>query len=199
MTRGSGRGQYNIRSAGSDRRICLDGDRAQTTIDFMIGAGVFMITVGFVLGVIPGMIDPFSESQETTLVADRLATQISEGMLAKPDQPTVLNQTCVNAFFDQDLDPGSGADCPVPFDETVTDLPDRLGVREYYSINVTLERDIDSDGQLEILSTDGNDISGTGPSRLAIGDSPPDRQSVVVASRTAFVDGMDVRVMIRVW
>ncbi|MDZ7702028.1 MAG: hypothetical protein U5J98_08145 [Halobacteriales archaeon] len=133
----------------------------------MIGAGVFLLVVGFVLGVIPGMIDPFSDSQETTLVADRLATQLAEGMMAEPDQPTVLNQTCLDAFFGV----GSacrGRSCPVPFDEADTDLPDRLGVNDRHSINVTIERDIDGDSRFEVLSSDGTDVGDTG-TRLAIG------------------------------
>lgn len=173
--------------------------RGQTTIDFMIGVGVFLLMVGFVLGMIPGMIDPFSDSQETTLVADRLATQISEGMFADPDRPTVLNDTCTFAFFNASL--GDGADCPVPFDETEDDLPTRLGVQDRQTINVTIQRDMDdpTDGDLEILWTDGDAVSGTGHTRLAVGPAVPDTQSTVVASRTAYIDGKDVNVVVRVW
>lgn len=171
--------------------------RGQTTIDFMIGAGVFLLVVGFVLGTIPGMIDPFSDSQETTLVADRLATQVTEGMLAEPNRPTVLNQTCVNAFFNDSL--ADGEDCPVPFDAGTTDLNERLGVQDRQSINVTINRDVDDDGELEQLATDGDAVSTSGHTTLAIGPPVPALQSQVAASRTAFIDGMDVTVVVTVW
>lgn len=181
------------------RVLSTDGKRAQTTIDFMIGMGVFLLVVGFVLGVIPGMIDPFSDSQETTIVADRIATQISEGMLAEPDRPTVLNETCVNAFFNQSL--ASGDDCPVPFDASEDDLATRLGVQDRQSINLTIKRDLDSspDGQLDQLATDGETVSASGHTTLAAGPAVPSGRSVVAASRTAFLDGKDVTVVVRVW
>ena len=172
--------------------------RAQTTIDFLIGAGVFLLVVGFVLGVIPGMIDPFSDSQETPLVADRVATQISEGMLGEPDRPTVLNQTCVNAFFNQSL--GSGGNCALSFDASETDMAERLGLNDRYSVNVSIKRDISGNGELEVLSTDGQSVSASGHTTLAIGPAvPTNAEAVVSASRTGYLDGKDVTVVIRVW
>jgi hypothetical protein len=183
-------------SAGGPR-LRHPGDRGQTTIDFMIGVGVFLLVVGFVLGIIPGMIDPFSDSQETTLVADRIATQVSEGMLAEPDRPTVLNQTCVNAFFGVTAADGEG--CPVPFDETVTDLNARLGVQDHQSINVTVRRDVDGDGELEQLESDGTNVTASAGTALASGPTVPSGQSQIAASRTAYIDGKDVTVVVRVW
>ncbi|MFB6360996.1 MAG: hypothetical protein ABEH59_06700, partial [Halobacteriales archaeon] len=175
--------------AAAERSVSTKGSRAQTTIDFLIGMGVFLLVVGFVLGVIPSMVDPFSDSQETTIVADRIATQISEGMLADPDRPTVLNQTCVNEFFNESL--ASGADCPVPFDATEEDLATRLGVQDRQSINVTIKRDLDNppDGQLDQLATDGEKVSASGSTTLAAGPPVPTGRSIVAASRTAFLDG----------
>jgi len=163
----------------------------------MIGIGVFLLVLGYVLTVVPGLIDPFSQAPSSTLVADRLATQIAEGMLGQPDRPTVLDETCTFAFFNASL--GSGADCPLPFDATQTDLNVRLGVQDRQSINVTIERDVDDDGALEQLRTDGTTVSTTGSTTLAIGDPVPNGQSVVAASRTAYLDGKDVTVVVRVW
>lgn len=196
MDRGLGRTRDGAGPVRETNGVSVNRSRAQTTIDFMIGAGVFLLVVGFVLGVIPSMIDPFSDSQESTLVADRLSTQISEGMLGDPDRPTVLNQTCVNAFFGIGSAEGSG--CPIPFDESITDLSDRLGVDDRHSINVTIKRDIDDDGQLEILTSDGDGVGG-GSNSLAIGPQLPELQSQVAASRTAFIDGVDVSVVVTVW
>lgn len=198
MSGGAGRpARGRCPSGPPSRGAAVRVDRAQTTIDFIIGIGVFMLVVGFVLGVIPGMVDPFSDSQETTLVADRLATQVSEGMLAEPDRPTVLNETCTFAFFNDTL--GDGAICPVPFDENESDLATRLGVQDRQTINVSIQRDVDADGALEYLWTDGQSVSTSGHTRLAIGPAVPDTRSVVAASRTAYIDGKDVTVVVRVW
>ncbi len=177
--------------------VGVDSTRGQTTIDFVIGVAVFIIVVGFVFGVIPNLIDPFSGSQETTLVADRLATQITEGMFAKPDRPTVLNATCTFGFFDQTL--GSGKNCAVPYEASETDLSTRLGVNDRHSINVSIRRDVDSDGNLELLSTDGEIVSANAATQLSIGPTVPSGQSVIAASRTAFIDGKDVTVVVKVW
>lgn len=196
MAQGRGRNWDGSGAVRGTTGVSDERSRAQTTIDFMIGAGVFLLVVAFVLGIIPGMIDPFSDSQERTLVADRLASQISEGMLAEPDRPTVLNQTCVNAFFNDTLAEGEG--CPVPFNEDTTDLNERLGVQDRQSINVTIKR-LDRNGDYQQLRTDGETVSTTGHTTLAIGPSVPPTQSQVAASRTAFIDGKDVTVVVTVW
>lgn len=163
----------------------------------MIGVGVFLLILGYILSVVPGLIDPFSQAPSSTLVADRLATQISEGMLGQPDRPTVLNETCTFAFFNASL--GSGGGCSLPFDASQMDLNTRLGVQATQSINVTIQRDVDDDGLPEQLRTDGQHVSTSGSTTLAIGPKVPTGQSVVAATRTAYLDGKDVSVVVRVW
>lgn len=181
-----------------DSRSRENSQRAQTTIDFLIGAGVFLLVFGFVISVIPGMIDPFEEGQETPLVADRIASQVTESMLGEPTKPTILNATCTNAFFNQSL--GSGSNCGLNFSPTETDLSERLGVADKHSINVSIKRDIDGDGDLEQLATDGKNVSTTGHTELAIGPRVPiDAEAVVSATRIGFLDGKDVTVVVRVW
>lgn len=186
-----GRSDWDGLSAAEDR------DRAQTTVDFMIGASVFLLTVAVVFGIIPGIIDPFNESQENTLVADRLAAQVSGGMLADTGTPSGLNQTCVNAFFNSSL--GNGGGCPIPFNESVTDLPDRLGVDDRHRVNISIQRDVDADGELDVLSTTGGEVGTSGHTKLAIGPDVPPAQSVVVGSRAASLGDKDVIVVVKVW
>ncbi len=66
-------------------------------------------------------------------------------------------------------------------------------------MNVTIARDVDDDSTLELLWTDGETVSAAGHTRLAIGPAVPNSQSVVAAIRTAFIDGKDVTVVVRVW
>lgn len=82
--------------APSDRRR----GRAQTTLDFAIGMSVFLIAVTFVFSFIPGMLQPFTGSNEAkTVVADRVADSLAEGMLGDPSEPYILDRTCTIAFF----------------------------------------------------------------------------------------------------
>lgn len=76
-------------------------DRGQTTLDFAIGMSVFLIAVAFVFSFIPGMLEPFTGSNEAkTVVADRVADSLAEGMLGSPERPYILDGDCTVAFFD---------------------------------------------------------------------------------------------------
>lgn len=75
-------------------------NRGQTTLDFAIAASVFLLVVASTLAFVPGMFEPFNEAQEgKTVAADRIATSLSEGLLADPSNPYKLEKGCVIAFF----------------------------------------------------------------------------------------------------
>ncbi len=60
----------------------MNGDKAQTTIDFLAGISIFLITVTFVFQFMYALFLPFqSGSDEVSLAADRVATVIVERML----------------------------------------------------------------------------------------------------------------------
>lgn len=181
----------------TSKAVATDGRRAQAGIDVLVGVGVFMIAVGFVFGFVPTMIDPFADDQETPLVADRVASQIVDGMMAEAGRSTLLNETCTYAFFNDSR--GDGADCAVPYDETESDLSKRLGIDSSYSVNVTIRRNVSGDPAPEVLCTDGTDVRScsSGLDRLAIGPEPPADGTVVAARRTRFLDDKDVLVVVK--
>ena len=76
--------------------------RGQTGIDFLVGATVFLIAVGFVFAFVPSMFAPFfTGGTGDTLTADRTATQLAEKDLVEdPASPAVLNQSKVDEFFE---------------------------------------------------------------------------------------------------
>lgn len=176
-------------------------DRGQTSLDFLIGIGVFMLTVAFVVGAIPGLIEPFSGGQETPLVADRITSEVVGGMMVDAGRSSALNETCTYAFFDDSF--GDGDACALSFDASDDDLPERLGIDDGYSVNVTIQRDVTGDADREVLCTDGETVGecGTlaGSERLAIGPPPANLRSVVSTRRTAYLDGKDVTVVVKVW
>ncbi|MFB6132409.1 MAG: hypothetical protein ABEJ44_03260 [Halanaeroarchaeum sp.] len=99
--------------------------RGQTTIDFLIGASVFLLTVGLVFGMVPGILDPFAlEESAEPVVANRVATSLATDELATDATPYVLSESAVRTFFE---DPAG--------------IHERLALDEEVSINVTLENE----------------------------------------------------------
>ncbi|WP_435096081.1 DUF7287 family protein [Halarchaeum sp. P4] len=65
--------------------------RAQTTIDFAIGASVFLLTVAFVFAFVPGLVSPFASGQESApVVANHVADDLVQQDLAVQGQPYTL-------------------------------------------------------------------------------------------------------------
>lgn len=198
----AGRGGGRSRSNGSH----LDG-RGQTGVDFLVGVGVFILTVGFAVAFAPGMFSPFVEGQAQPLAADRAADTLV-GALLVGERPSTLDTACTLAFF------GVGsATCPFEPSETTGDgLARELGLTDptserynsVYRVNVTLERGVAGSPESVVLcgsdapSPSVHDCS-TG-TRLAVGP-PPDRTtaSVVVATRVVRVDETDATLVVRVW
>lgn len=158
-----------------------------------------MIAVAFVFGFIPTMVEPFTGGQEITIAADRVTDQITDGMMAVPGKPSVLNATCTYAFFDASY--GSGDDCALSYDETETDLTTRLAIDSTYSVNVSIRRNVTNGPTPEILCTDGTSVHACslGGDRLAIGPEARTDGSVVSTRRTRFIDEKDVLVVVKVW
>lgn len=159
--------------------------RGQTGIDFLVAMAVFLLTVGFVVGFVPGLLAPFGTQQEHPVVADRTADLLA-GTLLAGRSPGALNGTCTRAFF------GAAADGGCPFDAAAP-LHERVGIDDGYQLNVTVER---ADGG--VLCADGGAIEPCpGGDRLAAG--PPGGNSVTTAVRAVQVDGREATVVIRIW
>lgn len=98
--------------------------RGQTTLDFLVGAAVFLLAVSIVIAMVPGMLDPFSLTESSdSVAANRAAESLATDGLVSENTPYVLDEQAVNTFF--------------TLDETA--VKDRLGMHESTSINVSLE------------------------------------------------------------
>ncbi len=177
----------------------MSRDRGQTTLDFAVGMSVFLLTTVVVVAFVPGMLEPFQTGpQQSTVVADRVATQLVEETLVRDGQHYVLNATCTLAFFNQSRD-----DTGCGFDNS-RDVGSRLAVSNP-DLNVSLQYDFASDGTSELTCWNESDGRLVGCSdqdadwELAANRSPPDTGSVVVARRIANLDGKAVEVLVRVW
>ncbi|GAA0198410.1 hypothetical protein ACFFQF_15160 [Haladaptatus pallidirubidus] len=148
--------------------------RGQTSIDFLVGMSVFLLTVAFVFATLPNTFAPFTGDDSSELLGtDRVASHLTEGTLAQQNRPGVLNGTCTEQFFGT-----SGACHP-------SNLNAALGVGANERVNVTIE----SSGAIR-------DIGGT---QLSAGPTTPTNGSVVVASRLVSIDGEEYELYVRTW
>lgn len=163
---------------------CSLEERGQTTQDFAIGIGIFLLAIAFVFGFVPTFLTPFTpdvgqaESAQADRIADRIAGQLSEG-----DR---YNHVESDDEFE----------ALVPDDDDVT-LAENLGLRTAGEdadvvpvdrVNVTLE------------TLDGDDVVLSGGHHL------PDDQATASAARIVTYEGDTVpdpdaayRIVVRVW
>jgi hypothetical protein len=173
--------------------------RAQTTLDFAFGIGVFLLVLAFAFTFVPGMIEPFDAGTATeTVGANRVADSLAEGMLGDPATPYVLNTTCTVGFFNASVPPGCSY--------TGSTVRDRIAFSPTQDVNVTLRGAV-SDDQYRRLCWNGTAFGGVGTSDCSGGDLelstgnavPSDRQSSVTARRVVSVDGTTAVVRVVMW
>ena len=104
------------------------GERGQTTQDFAVGIGVFILAVAFVFSFLPSILTPFDSTVTggQTAQADRVADRVVYNLSTETGPENELNGSAYEAFVD-DSD----------------GLAERLGLREdetrYDRIDVRLE------------------------------------------------------------
>ncbi len=113
-------------------------DNGQMHVDYLLGIAIFLISIIFVFSYTAGIFTPFrSNSDEVTLLADRISINIVEQTLSAydPGTPNVLNTTKTMDFF-------SGLDADYRY------MKDHFGLNGTYfsyDFNVTMEK---SDGTI---------------------------------------------------
>lgn len=73
--------------------------RGQTGIDFVVGVGIFLLTMAFVVGFVPGMFAPFGHGTQAPIVADRAADSLIYGNWSAAPGTVTLNDTKTDRFF----------------------------------------------------------------------------------------------------
>ena len=106
-------------------------EKGQMTIDYLISITIFLFAIFFVFQYLSGLFAPFeSNSDEVTLMADRVSTLVVENIMTAGDAavPNLVISTKVNTFFTSlDVDYGDTRSS-LGLDGTYLD----------YDINVTL-------------------------------------------------------------
>ncbi|MFB6192448.1 MAG: hypothetical protein ABEI11_03910 [Haloarculaceae archaeon] len=173
-------------------------DRGQTTLDFAIGVGVFLLVIAFVLTSVPNLLEPFDRSvQDDTVAADRIADHLTEDLLGSPDAPYVFDHACTIAFFENESlggdsgentdgdglfggvrDDTTGNDLGCRFDDVP--LPDRVRVGSNNDVQVRLVRDLTT-GEADDPDTNTDDdvsdvlcLDANNPRIIESGDATDD-------------------------
>ncbi|WP_152040687.1 DUF7287 family protein [Salinigranum salinum] len=160
----------------AERRSSGRAERGQTTIDFAVGATLFLLTMAFVFTFVPVMFQPFATSQSDPLVADRVANRLATDVLGDPAEPYVLDETCTTAFFASNPAPSG---CSYLYSASSHPYV-ALGVEDDTRINVTL------------VDTDGAVVE-------KIGDSRENARDVITAQRRVLYGGESHELYVRVW
>ena len=150
-------------------------ERAQTTQDFAVGIGVFILAIAFVFAFLPSMLTPYdgsvggAETAQADRIADRIVADASSGTANE------LNSTAFDPFTKEDLSEGLAL------------RANESGDVVFDNVNVTVE-DLEGDP----IDTD----------ELAGGEQY-DGQASASAARTVTVDGGECepacRLVVRVW
>lgn len=164
-------------------------DRGQTTQDFAIGIGVFLLSIAFVFSYIPSLTTPFdspaggAETAQADRIADRLVHDLSAG-----DQNEIDGEEFVDPYMDDEdalIDLGLRAN-----DEDV--VFDRVSVRlETFDGEVLEEED---EGPLVTGTATYDDQSAASSARIVTFADSDEFELV-----TEFQDEPAYRLVVRVW
>lgn len=183
--------------------------RGQTTLDFAIGTSVFLGMVILIFLFVPGALDPFTEgAQAETVTTDRVADDLTYGLLGSPEEPGVLDRGCTVWFFEHDgATTASPSECRYEGETTA----ERLGLTERQSVNVTVRGNVTQspsgpsllcwDAASERLAERGSgDCTGSDDVNLTAGeDAPLTDDPTVTAIRTASLHRTDVTILVEMW
>jgi len=184
----SARGSVRGSLAPGSRRVPGPSERGQTTLDFAVGAGVFLLTIAFVLVFVPTMFDPFAGGTGADLATvDRIADQLAGDLLAvSTADPGAASTGCTVAFFENDTSLADG-DCS--FEEAP--LGETLGL-DSRNADVTVHALGDGPDQPAEIEWEGSNRTLTRQD-AAVSDD------VTSAARVIRLDGTQYRLTVRVW
>jgi hypothetical protein len=177
-------------------------DRAQTPIDFAVGASVFLLTLGFVIAFVPTVFDPFAGAATASpVVSDRLAAGlVGDFLAASPAEPAVLSPACTAAYFDGDEGNATladAADCPAGI---ANDTAAEFGIDDDVLVVVHAMDEAEPVGNASTVSVDTRHGTHTVELRRSTRDPVRvDRGDVSVSQRLVSIEGTQYRLTVWVW
>lgn len=180
----------------------MSADRAQTPIDFAVGASVFLLTLGFVIAFVPTVFDPFAGGATAMpVVSDRVAAGLAGDLLAaSPTEPGVLSPACTVAYFEGDDGNATLADAAGCPSGTANDTAAEFGINDDVLVLVHAVGESDPLGNASTVSVDTR--HGAHSVQLRRSTSDPvrvDRGGVSVSQRLVSIEGTQYRLTVWVW
>lgn len=176
--------------------------RAQTPIDFAVGASVFLLTLAFVIAFAPTVFDPFAGTTTASpVVSDRVAAGLASDLLAaSPTEPGVLSPACTAAFFEGgggNATLADAADCP---DGVEDDAATQFGLDEEVLVVVHALNESAPVGNASTVAIDTRHASRDVTLRRGADDpGGAAREDVSVSQRAVSIDGDQHRLTVWVW
>ncbi|OYR38834.1 hypothetical protein DJ82_10325 [Halorubrum sp. Ib24] len=176
--------------------------RAQTPIDFAVGASVFLLTLGFVIAFVPTVFDPFAGAETASpVVSDRVAAGlVGDFLAASPAEPAVLSPACTAAFFDGDggnATLAAAAGCPAG---VANDTAAEFGLDDDVLVVVHAMGEADPVGNASTVTVDTRYGTHTVDMRRSTRDPVRvDRGGVSVSQRLVSIEGTQYRLTVWVW
>jgi hypothetical protein len=183
--------------------------RGQTTLDFAVGAVIFIGVVGFVFLFVSSAVTPFTGNpQDDTVTANRVADELSADLLGSPADPYVLDPFCTREFF-ATLNTSPQTKGPTECAYNGTSLTERVAVQSRQNVNVTIVGNLtgpptDTDtpvtlcwdeGDRQLLAQSNSDCDVD----FAVGPNPAGEDSTITARRSVSVAGRDAILVVEVW
>lgn len=178
--------------------------RGQTTLDFAIAMGLFLLAVSFTFTFIPSLTAPFVEAnQDDSVAADRVGSHLALGGLGDPDRPYTVEAACANAFF-QDADNDQFPDhCSFTASSAEDRYKQRVGLSDRHDLRIEMLhvnstesgedrfRQVCYDNDTDLVTHEEKGGCTADDIDYAIGDDPTDDDSTTVAHRVVTVPGCD--------
>ena len=193
--------------------------RGQTNLDFVVGVSLFIVAVIFVWLFLPNLFAPFAgdDVHSDGVAAERAANTLANDLPSNGSDMAHVDQDCLVAFFE-----GPRNDAGCGFDNSTT-LAERVGLRANTPLNITIQGDVDGDGNKSTLCWTGEPggissqyglnvpmggLNETGPPcvsphsgkfPLTAGGQPGSNTQTNVARRAVIIDGQRATIVVRTW
>lgn len=156
-------------------------ERGQTSFDFAVGMGIFLLAVGFVLTFIPTIFQPFAVgSGSDEIVGDRIAANLVEDALVEDlSRPGVLNASCTAKLFNGSVE-GQVSGC---YYKNAT-LAGAIGVYDS-NVNVTIRQN--------------GSIASLNGTKLSLQPPPRPDADVTISRRVVRINDEVYELWVRVW
>ncbi len=166
-------------------------DRAQTTIDYMVGMSIFLLTVAFVFQFMNSLFAPFgTTSDDVTLAADRASTVLVERLLIadKSGAMSIIDEGKLNYFNNTRLN----------YTNKTTDSNNKTNYQNALDELGLLSEYIIYDMNMSVTDLNGSKMYISGPELLDDVDIGQTRRLVLIVNSTT---GNQTRALlyVRVW